>query len=63
MTLAQDCGAKAMNPQQRDQKLEEGPGRGWSLGELNHRECGKGTTGIIQSGWIGRHGRSPKRLA
>lgn len=38
LTLAQDCGAREMKLQQRDQKVEEEPGRCWSPGRLNQRE-------------------------
>lgn len=39
------CSAKEMTLQQRDQKVEEEPGRGWPPGGLNHREHGGGIVG------------------
>lgn len=45
LTLAQDCGAREMKPQQRDQKVEEEPGRCWSPGRLNQRERAGGRSG------------------
>lgn len=45
LTLAQDCGAREMKSQQRDQKVEEEPGRCWSSGRLNQRERAGGRSG------------------